>query len=289
MRARTLLLLLALAGCSRAPPSHRDAAPPVAPIAVAQGVVDAEAGLIRVRAARDGVVERSLAEEGDHVAAGQSLATLQDREARLSLDVASADVADRRAQAEVAAAKAAGADRDAQRLTRLAQADAGTRQDAERAMTAAAIARSEVAQASAALLAAQARRQLGVYEVQARDVRAPVGGRIVRRTTAAGAFVSASTSLFVLEPDGRRVIRAELDEAFADRVRPGMAAVVTRQFQAGRAHSAHVLRVSDILSGPSLPDEPTAKADTRVVTVVLTLAEPEDLRLGERVLVRFTP
>jgi len=68
-----------------------------------------------------------------------------------------------------------------------------------------------------------------------------------------------------------------------------MRAVVTRQFQAGAPYGAEVLRVSDLLAGPSLPDEPTAKADTRVVTVVLALTGAQDLKLGERVLVRFTP
>ena len=289
MKWLVLMAMLVMAGCSRGADVARVAKTAPAPLAVAQGVVDAEAGLIRIRAARDGIVGQTLAEETDHVAAGQVLARLQDRQARLDLDVIAAQVADRQAQVELAAAKAAGSQRDADRLNRLAKADAEPRQDAERAATAAAIAHSEQRQAQAALREAQARRELGAYEVSAREIRAPVSGRLVRRTAAPGAFVSAATSLFVLEPDGRRVIRAELDEAFAGKVRPGMRAVVTRQYQAGASYSAQVLRVSDLLAGPSLPDEPTAKADTRVVTVVLALTGPQDLRLGERVLVRFTP
>ena len=289
MKWLILTAMLATTACSRGADVARVANTAPAPLAVAQGVVDAEAGLIRIRAARDGVVGQTLVEETDHVTAGQVLARLQDRQARLDLDVVAAQVADRQAQLDVATAKAAGSQRDADRLNRLAKADAGPRQDAERAATAAAIDHSEQRQAQAALREAQARRELSLYEVQAREVRAPFSGRIVRRAAAPGAFVSASTSLFVLEPDGRRVIRAELDEAFAGKVRPGMRAVVTRQYQAGASYSALVLRVSDLLAGPSLPDEPTAKADTRVVTVVLALTGPQDLRLGERVLVRFTP
>lgn len=288
MKPSTILLLLALAGCSRGEPAANAKVSAPTPLAVAQGVIDAEAGLIRVRAPRDGVVAQSLVEEGDHVPAGQVLATLQARQAQLDLDVAAAEVADRQAQLEVADAKAAGSLREAQRLDRLAKADAGPRQDAERAATVAQIDRSEQRQAAAALRQAQARRELSRYEVDVREIRAPVNGRIVRRTTSPGAFVSAATSLFVLEPDGRRIVRAELDEAFAGRVRPGMHAVVTRQFQPGAAYAAQVLRVSDLLAGPSMSDDPTAKADTRVISVVLTLAGAQDLRLGERVLVRFT-
>jgi RND family efflux transporter MFP subunit len=289
MKPAAILLLLALAGCSRdEPAASAQAATIPGPSAVAQGVVDAEAGLIRVRAPRDGVVAQSLVEEGQHVPAGQVLATLQARQAQLDLDVAEAEVAERQAQLEVADAKAAGSQQEAQRLDRLAKADAGPRQDAEQAATTAQVDRGEQRQAAAALRQAQARRALSRYEVDVRDVRAPVSGRIVRRATSAGSFVSAATSLFVLEPDGRRVVRAELDEAFAGRVRPGMHAVVTRQFQPGSGYAAQVLRVSDLLAGPSLPDDPTARADARVVSVVLTLTGAQDLRLGERVLVRFT-
>jgi RND family efflux transporter MFP subunit len=288
MKPSTILLLLALVGCSSGEPAAKPQPSAKAPLAVAQGVVDAEAGLIRVRAPRDGVVAQSLVEEGDHVPAGELLASLQARQAQLDLDVAVAEVADRQAQLEVADAKAAGSLREAQRLDRLAKEDAGPRQDAERAATAAQIDRGEQRQAAAALRQAQARRELSRYEVDVREIRAPVNGRIVRRAISPGAFVSAATSLFVLEPDGRRVVRAELDEAFAGRVRSGMHAVVTRQFQPGAAYAAQVLRVSDLLAGPSMPDDPTAKADTRVVSVVLTLTGAQDLRLGERVLVRFT-
>jgi multidrug resistance efflux pump len=284
-----LLLLLALAGCSKGRGEGDPAAGAArAPAAVAQGVVEPEGGLVHVLAPRDGVLGRPLVAEGDHVAAGQPLEQIQDRQARLGLDVSAADLADRQAQAEVAAAKAQGAARDAQRLARLAQADAATRQDAEQAATAAAVAAGEHRQAIAALRAAQARRQLDAFEVEVRDVRAPVAGRIVRRTAAAGAFVSAASPLFVLEPDGQRVIRAELDEAFADKVKPGMTAVVTKEFQQGVSYRAQVLRVSDLMAGPSLQDDQTAKAEARVVTVFLALPGA-DLRIGQRVLVRFAP
>lgn len=287
MKRAAVLVALVLAGCSQDPPVAKAPAP--GPLAVAQGVVDAEAGLIRIRAPRDGVVVRTAVEEGDRVSTGQVLATLENRQARLDLEVASAEVADRRAQLEVADARATGSTREAARLQRLADADAGPRQDAERAATAASIDRAGRRQAAAALLQAQARRELGLYEVQVREIRAPANGRIVRRAISNGAFVNAATSLYVLEPDGRRVIRAELDEAFAGKVRPGMRAEVTRQFQSGAVYPARVLRISDLLSGPSLPDEPTAKADARVVSVVLNLTGATDLRLGERVLVRFAP
>lgn len=286
MKRTLLLVLLMLAGCVRSDPAPRvaNAAPP---IAVAKGVVEAQGGLVRVLSPRDGVVTASLAEEGDRVAAAQLLVQLEDRQPRLVLDAAAAELGDRRAQVDVATARAVGAEREARRLKDLAAADAAPRQDADQAATAAAIARGEQRQALAGLHAAEARQRLNAYEVEVRAVRAPAAGRVVRRTAARGAYVAAATPLFVLEPDGARTVRAELDESFADRVVAGMTATVSREFQGGRSYTAKVLRVSDVLMGPSLPDDAVARTDARVIAVTLALPAGADLRLGQRVLVRF--
>ncbi len=257
--------------------------------AVAKGVVDAEAGLLQVRAPRDGTVTRLHVEVGERVTAGQPLATFDLQQARLGLEAADADLGARRAQVEIARAHAVGAAREATRLARLVAQDAAPRQDADQAATAALVARGEQSAAEEALRVSQARRRIDAYEVEVRVVRAPMAGRIVRRDTVAGAYAAAAGPLFLLEPDGRRVVRAELDESFADRVRPGMSATVTPEFQSSRAYRARVLRVADVLTGASIPEGSNAKADTRVVSVLLTLDGTTDLKIGQRVLVRFTP
>jgi hypothetical protein len=64
---------------------------------------------------------------------------------------------------------------------------------------------------------------------------------------------------------------------------------VSREFQQGQAYPARVVRVADVLAGPAIAGDGAAKADTRVVSVVLSLDGATDLRLGQRVLVRFAP
>jgi len=290
MTRLSLLLLIALAACSPSPspPSASGRAEP-GPVAVAKGVVETQGGLLRVFAPRDGLVLQTLVEEGDHVAADQVLARMDDRRSGLALAAADADLAQRRAQVEVAAAREAGAAREARRLAALASTDAATAQDSDSAATVAAIARGEQHQAQGALLAAQAERRLAAYEVDVRAVRAPAAGRVVRRAVSSGGYAAAAAPIFTLEPDGARIVRAELDESLADRVRAGMSAVVSKEFQQGRTYSARVLRVSDVLAGPSLVDESGARADARVVSVLLALPADADLRLGQRVLVRFAP
>jgi multidrug resistance efflux pump len=290
---RRVLIAAAAASLLAACHGHGRPEPKTAPTtpstAVARGVVESEAGLIRVVAPTDGVIQRVTVEEGAHVEVGQPLAQLDDRQARLALEAADAELGDKRAQAEIAAVRTGGALQEAQRLALLAGADAATRQDADQAAVAARVARIEQAQAGAALRAAEARRRMEAFGVDAHAVRAPAAGRVVRRFAAPGAWAAAASPLFVLEPDGRRVIRAELDEAFADKVRPGIAASVSREFQSDRSYRARVVRIADSFSGQTMTEDPTARADTRVVVVVLSLEDGQDLKLGQRVLVRFAP
>ena len=291
MRSTGLLLALLAVSCSPAvaPPNSPGARAPDSVIAVARGLVDSETGRVRVRAPRDGVVTRVLVQEGDHVAADQPLASLDSRQAELALEASAAELAGRRALVQTAAAHASGAERDAARLARLAAQDATPRLEADQAATSAAAARGEQRQAEAAVRQAQARRNLDAFEVKVRIVRAPMAGKIAKRDAVKGAFAAAAGPLFLLEPDGRRIVRAELDEAFADRVRPGTRATITPEFQSGKSYAGHVLRIADLLSTGSLEEDTTSKADARVVSVVLVLDGVDDLRIGQRVLVRFTP
>lgn len=257
------------------------------PAAMAKGYVDVSGGLIRITAPRDGVVAKILVEEGDTVTKGQILAVMDDHQAKIGQDALDAELADRKAQLKVSEAKAMGTTRDAARVANLARQDAATRQEAEQAATAAQIAAAEREQARQAVAAAEARQKLGGLEVEVRTIKAPVAGRIVRRSANSGAFVPSAAPILTLEPEGQRVVRAELDETFADNVHPGMRAKVSREFDAEHAFPAQVLRVSPVFSGPALNDDPNARSDTRVVTVVLTLDGVTPMKIGQRVLVRF--
>ena len=285
--ALVTLLVLAACGLDEHRKGRGQSAPAASSAAMAKGFIDVSGGLVRIAAPRDGVVARILVEEGDAVTKGQPLAVLDDRQAQLGLEAVRAEVADRKAQLTMAEAKADGAARDAKRLAGLARQDAATRQDADQAGTAAAISAAEREQARQALAAAEARSRLDALEVEVRTLRAPAAGKIIRRSANAGAFVSAAAPIFLLEPDGARIVRAELDETFADQVHAGMRAKVTREFDDTRAYDAHVLRVAEVFASPALNDDAAARSDSRVVAVVLTLDAPAPMKLGQRVLVRF--
>jgi len=279
------LTVIALAGCQA---SARPVGPvAAAPQAVARGVVQSREGLVRIAAPVQGVLASVNLYEGDVVVQGDVLARMDDRLARLTLAAADADVAQFDAQTAIADARAGGAHLQANRLGRLAFADAGPRDVAEGAAASATVAQRELTAARLAAQAARAHRQLQVFDVDLRTVRAPVSGRIIRRTAVTGASVEAGTALFLIEPAGAPIVSADLDETYADRIRPGAKALISLESDPSKVYPAHVSRVAEAFGAPMLQDDPTAPSDTRTLPVQLTLDGAPALRLGQRVLVRF--
>ncbi|WP_312688880.1 efflux RND transporter periplasmic adaptor subunit [Brevundimonas nasdae] len=285
-----LACVLAVAACKGGDANKIPTANVAPPAAVARGVIDAEPGLVTLAAPFDGVVRSLRVKEGDQVAAGVQLASLDDRLARLTLTAANAEIAEIEARVAAASAAANRADVEAARLRRLADADAGSRQDADRARDAARLARDELTTAQRAADTARARRQLDAYAVDARTITAPTAGRIVRRWVSEGASVTAGTPLFMLEPAGARVVRAEVDEEFADKLKPGMTAIVSLESDTSRTFQARLVRISEMFGPSQIVGDPTAPSDTRSISVILQpTGEQPNLRLGQRVLVRIAP
>jgi len=277
-----------LAACQKGP-DVADAQNRPAPVALARGVVAVEGGLILVAAPRDGLIAQVGVEEGAHVERGAVMAELDaDRSALLAAQAA-AETAQQVAAWRGAQARSSAAAIEAARLMRLALADAATRREAEQAKQAAAVAAAQTDEAARAVDVARARQRLAELERTVRTVRAPASGLILRRTAAVGAAAVAAsgTPLFILAPDGPRIVRAELDEAFVDRVTPGAVAWVTDAAGGGRVLKARVLRISPSFEAAALDDQPGGRADGRVLRLVLAFDEPNTLRLGQRVLARI--
>ena len=277
-----------LAACQKGPDAAK-AQNRAAPAAVARGVVAVDGGLVPVAAPRDGLITEVRVEEGAHVDRGAVLARLDvDRSALLAIQAA-AETAQQAAAWRGAQVRSVAAQAEAARLTRLASADVATRHEAEQARQAAVVAAAQSDEAARTVDVARARQRLAELEQTARTVRAPVSGLVLRRTAAVGAAaVSGSGApLFMLAPDGPRIIRAELDEAFVGRVMPGATAWVTDASGGGRVLKARVLRISPSFEAAALDDQPGGRADGRVLRLVLAFDEPNTLRLGQRVLARI--
>ena len=260
-------------------------------VAVARGIVDVEGGIVQLAASRDGVVQEVLVEEGEKVRAGQPLAVLDDRAARLALAVASAELSQAEAAIAPIEVREAAAAREYERLLPLARTEAVSRKALDQAGDALRLARSELAAQRAAAETARARRAAAEHEIAQRTVRAPSDGVIVRRLARAGDGVSTLnvTTLFWLAPATPPIVRAEIEESFADRVRPGMAAEIAAESDESRVFPARVVRVGRAF-GPRrvTVHDPRDRADVRVLEVILGAGDvPPDVPLGQRVIVRF--
>ncbi len=294
---RTLIPLLlatlvcALGGCAQGDRSAqaKDAAPG-AWLAIARGAIDVEGGLVRITAPRDGRVDSVRVEDGDAVKPGDVLATLDARQARIALAMAEAGLEQARAQLAVLKARMAPATQLAQRTKEAADAGAASGQSADEAATQLVVLKAEAGAAEAAVGVARARVNEAQVALDALTLHAPSAGRIVRRSVHVGDVVSAQagSELFQLLPDRPRIVRAELNEAYVDRIKPGMRAEVVRDSGAGKPVPAEVLRVGEVFGPSRLTDDPIERAGVHDVDCVLRL-DGGDFRIGQRVLVRFKP
>lgn len=293
LRRGCLALTLAclLAACSRSTdaPSSATAVPVTPYAAVARGKIDIEGGLLALSMPREGTLAKVAVHEGDRVRQGQLLAELDTQSATLAVAAAQAQLEQAQAQLKLLAIKQTAAKQRAQRLTAAVAAGAGDGQSADDAREAAAQLDAEQLSARAALSMASQKLDEARYELKQRSLLAPFDADVVQVSAQPGASVSpASGPLFTLLPQKPRIIRAELNDSFVGVIQPGMPAEVVADSGRDGAHwSAHVLRIGQVYGPATLENDPQVRANARTVECVLAFDEPQTLRIGQRVMVRF--
>ncbi|MGN6226122.1 MAG: HlyD family secretion protein [Dyella sp.] len=291
--AALVAALLLAAGCSHDSPPPAASSNTAAYAAVARGRVDVEGGLLVLGTPRDGTLTGVAVHEGDRVSKGQVLATLDPAPAQLQLQAAEAELAQAKAQRQLLDGKLAAVRVQAQRLADAAKAGAGDGQSADAAAASANELVAQQAAADAAVAMATQKRDEARYELGLRTLRAPVDARVVRVGAQTGASVSTTAGgpLFTLLPLTPPIVRAELSESFVDAVKVGMPATVSADGGGNSSQSwpAHVLRIGSVVGPSTLEDDPQLRANARTVACVLAFdaPPPADVRVGQRVLVRF--
>lgn len=263
IRRNLLALLLVLsapwAGPARALAEDGPRPPTVTVVAAKRGTLAERLGVTGTLVAREEAlvtpqveglaVTEILAEEGDLVAAGQVLARLS----RAQLDTAMAQNTAQIARAQAAIAQAQGGIAEAEanrvqadaalvRARELAGTGTASRETLDQRRMAADVAAARVTAAGAALRAAEADRALALAQrdelavrIARTELRAPVAGRISRRTARLGAVVGAAgDALFRIVEDGAVELDAQVPEIFLARLRPGQPATVVPAGQGQR-------------------------------------------------------
>ena len=216
-------------------------------------------GALTARA--DGAVTRISKRLGDAVAAGETVALIESRDA-------AAIVAERSAAAAAAtAARAAHA-----RELRLFRARVTAKQDLEAAQAALAQAEAEARRTQAATAAA------GVTS-DGRHIaaRSPISGRITKVTTELGAYVLAGAELFEVSNPRSVQVEAAVPAQEAQRISPGDLALIELP---GGGTVVAVVRSTT----------PSLNAESRTATVILQpQGTPAGLTQGQGVRARITP
>ena len=278
---------LLLAACSH------DSDPPREPrhtgyAAIANGRIDIEGGLLLLTAPRDGTVTSVAAREGTRVRRGDSLVTLDSRDARLAVLGATAELKQERAKQQLLTKQLATAHERAERLAAAARAGAGEVQTADDAEAVATDLAGQMQITQAAIEISRYKLEAMQQELELRTLRAPLDAQVVHVNAQPGARVSPqSRSLVTLLPDGATIVRADLNESYVDAVRVGMPAAVSTEDDRGVSWPAHLLRISALEGALPIDEQPPSRVTTRTVECVLALDAPTPLRVGQRVLVRF--
>jgi multidrug resistance efflux pump len=123
-------------------------------------------------------------------------------------------------------------------------------------------------------------------------LRAPEAGTVLRVYATAGELLSAQPKKMAIHfcPDRPRVIRAEVEQQFAGRVRVGLPALVEDDGPAGGTWHGHVMRVADWYTQRRLVNEEQLQLkDVRTLECLIALETGQPpLRIGQRVRVTIT-
>jgi len=284
-----LALLLGACGKTASSTSTGTAAPAAKFVAIARGRVDVQGGLVHVAASRDGIVAELPKAAGDEVKAGDPLVVLDTRQAKIALDAARAELNAATAQGALLRAKQPALKLRASRVLEAAVAGAATGQSADDAKQATAELAAEIAVSDANIETVKQKVRQAEYEIEARTLRAPIAGRIVSRATHIGDVVSPSSGELVeLLPDAPRIVRAELNEGFVNKVSVGMSAEISSEADPGKPRTARVVRIGEVFGPSKLNESAQETTDTRDVECILELPD-NTLKVGQRVQVRFLP
>jgi HlyD family secretion protein len=324
MRAAILLLALPLAACGSAQSSQPKAVSPYAATAV--GRIDAAGESRQLVAAADGVIDQLLVERGDIVNAGQALLKVNcgprlaeiNARAAMSQKTSAAAVTVRsgpRAQeVEIANAQIAAAEsalREQEQRLALAQGlidegfiskrDLAARTNArdaaqaelqsrieQRGLLQAGARGSEIAEANAAARASHADIAVAQSLAAQCTLKSPISGHILQILRREGEFSGASqgTPLIVVGDLSQLIVRAELNERDAAKVREGQAATVWVDGKAER-WQGRVTQMAGVMgrrSARSLDPTDRFDRDVREVFIAFDTTPPPAL-VGLRVTV----
>lgn len=286
----TLCVLWITIGIPRAEENPDAAEPePSAIVAAARGTVDVEGGVYRMTATRDGIVASVVVAEGAYVRKGDLLAVLDSRQEESGVRIAGEEVAQAKDHHKLLQLKAKNLSKTLERMQRAAAGQAVSEQalgDARDAYETQAI---EASSAASAVNVALERLEIAKWEVSQRMIKAPADGVVIRQAVKAGEAVSsqAMSEMFVVLPDGPKIVRADIPEEYLGLVGPGMPVEIVAEGRMAQTISGKISRISKVLTRPKSTENSGERSDIRTANCVISIAHDAPLAIGQRVVVRM--
>ncbi len=258
--------------------------PPRAPATLADqarvagsGVVEPSSEVVQIGSALSGLVSGLFVEPGDRVTEGQTLFTVDDRQARAQLREAQAAIGEARAAiAEARSAQATAASQLAL-YRNVSDPAAVSRSEVIRAEGEASAAAERLRLASARLDAAQARAASARTEIGRLTVRAPIAGEILAVNIRKGEYVSTmggggSQPFIEMGQTQPMHVRIDIDEEQAPRLALGEPATVSPRGASDRQVQAAFVRAEPlVVPKRSLTNSAAERVDVRVLQVLYEL------------------
>ncbi|MBO0931954.1 HlyD family secretion protein [Fibrella aquatilis] len=116
-----------------------------------------------------------------------------------------------------------------------------------------------------------------------KTLRAPYTGKLLDWTVKIGDFVTGNTQVGQMAPNGSLIARTEVDELFAERIKPGQRANIRSQATGKIIGSGTVYFAADFLKKKSLFEDETAQEDRRVREVRIRLNPGANVLINSRV------
>ncbi|MBX7458394.1 efflux RND transporter periplasmic adaptor subunit [Qipengyuania sp. 1NDH17] len=264
--------------------SEPDREPPRAPEALANaarvagsGVVEPSSEVVQVGSALSGLVTGLFVEPGDRVSEGQTLFTVDARQARAQLREAEAAV--REAQAAIAEARSAQATASSQLALYRNVSDpaAVSRSEVIRAEGEASAAAERLRLARARYEAAQARAASARTEIGRLTITAPIAGEILAVNIRKGEYVSTmggggAQPFIEMGQTQPMHVRIDIDEEQAPRLALGEPATVSPRGAAGQQVQATFVRAEPrVVPKRSLTNSAAERVDVRVLQLIYEL------------------
>ncbi|SUS05186.1 conserved hypothetical protein [uncultured Defluviicoccus sp.] len=300
---RAIVVLLALAGIGYAifftASAGRQAPPRPTPLSLpaetrfadtvaGSGLIEANTRNIAIGSFASGIVTAINVVEGQRVAAGAALFSLDPRLAEAELVIAQSAVTTTQARVAAAAADLADQEDQLQRSEKLKTGIVISEDRLMRSRFAVRTARARLEAARAEVETALARVQSAEVTLERLTVRAPVAGLILKVNIRVGEFVSAGPAtdpLVLLGNDRPMHVRVQIDENDTWRLKPDAAAEAVVRGQREQRFALKLVRIDPyVLPKRSLTGERSERVDTRVLELIYSFDPGEQtVFIGQQV------